>query len=163
MNLDDCIAQLEHNARTIQQLTANITAEQAIWQPDPDSWSAAAVMDHLYHEERNDFRARLAAGLGLPDPGVSQPDPPYVQTDLPAITRAFLAERGQSLVWLRGLGEPDWNVMCTVPNGSQISAGDMMASWVAHDILHMRQFVELVYAYTVHRLHPAQVYYAGEW
>jgi hypothetical protein len=42
-------------------------------------------------------------------------------------------------------------------------AGDMLAAWVAHDLLHMRQLVELHRTYTVTQLAPYDTRYAGEW
>jgi hypothetical protein len=39
----------------------------------------------------------------------------------------------------------------------------MFAAWVAHDLLHVRQLVELHYAYTVERNQPFLVDYAGGW
>jgi uncharacterized damage-inducible protein DinB len=162
MNFEECIAQLEHNARTIQQLLAGISAERARWQSDPDTWSVLGVMDHLYREERGDFRARLATGLGLPDPSEPQTDVPYASADLAGMTQAFIDEREQSLTWLRALSAPDWDARCDI-YGGQISAGDIIVSWVAHDVLHMRQLVELLYAYTTHRAQPYKVDYAGEW
>jgi hypothetical protein len=44
-----------------------------------------------------------------------------------------------------------------------MTAGDMFGAWVAHDLLHFRQLVELFWAYTTHRLEPHEVGYAGEW
>ena len=40
---------------------------------------------------------------------------------------------------------------------------DLLASWVAHDLLHMRQLVELHWVYTIHQLEPYKVEYAGQW
>jgi hypothetical protein len=40
----------------------------------------------------------------------------------------------------------------------------MMAAWVAHDILHQRQLVELQWAYMTRQVvTPYQVRYAGDW
>jgi hypothetical protein len=44
-----------------------------------------------------------------------------------------------------------------------MSAGDLLASWVAHDVLHMRQLVELQRAYVVHLAEPYNTEYAGPW
>ena len=44
-----------------------------------------------------------------------------------------------------------------------MTAGDMFSSWVAHDLLHLRQLVELQYTYTVQTVQPYAVIYAGEW
>jgi len=38
-----------------------------------------------------------------------------------------------------------------------------MAAWVAHDLLHLRQLVELHYAWTVAKAAPYSLQYAGEW
>ncbi len=48
------------------------------------------------------------------------------------------------------------------PWGS-IRAGDMLAAWVAHDLLHTRQLVELRWAYTTSAVLPFRVNYAGDW
>jgi hypothetical protein len=39
----------------------------------------------------------------------------------------------------------------------------MVASWVAHDVLHMRQLVELTWAWTTRLVAPYKVNYAGTW
>ena len=39
----------------------------------------------------------------------------------------------------------------------------MLAAWVAHDLLHLRQLVELHYAWTAQQLQPYSVAYAGDW
>ena len=44
-----------------------------------------------------------------------------------------------------------------------IKAGDMFAAWVAHDLLHTRQLIELRWAFTTQALEPYQVLYAGTW
>jgi hypothetical protein len=48
------------------------------------------------------------------------------------------------------------------PSGS-IRAGDLLAAWVAHDVLHMRQLAELKYAFMAQAMEPYTVKYAGEW
>jgi hypothetical protein len=39
----------------------------------------------------------------------------------------------------------------------------MFAAWVAHDLLHIRQLVELHYGWTTQQLQPYDAGYAGEW
>ncbi|MBK8984873.1 MAG: hypothetical protein IPM39_02140 [Chloroflexi bacterium] len=56
----------------------------------------------------------------------------------------------------------DWEAARDAPWG-KFTAGDMLAAWVAHDILHLRQLVELKWANTVVELRPYIVQYAGEW
>ena len=86
----------------------------------------------------------------------------YNQRDLAESVEDFLKERRKSLAWLRGLAAPDWQAAVTVPFG-RFSAGDIFAAWAAHDLLHLRQLVELHWAYTLKMAEPFKVNYAGEW
>jgi hypothetical protein len=169
MDLKLFITQMANHAGTIHSLALGISDEQARWKPDPGSWSILEVVNHLYDEERLDFRVRLDTILNHPD----QPFPPinptgwvteraYNQRDLSQSVEDFLKERQKSLTWLNGLGTPDWQSSVNAPFGL-LAAGDMFAAWVAHDLLHLRQLVELHWAYTVRVAEPYKVNYAGEW
>jgi len=46
-------------ANIFKGLTKDINTELAIWKPAPDKWSILEVVNHLYDEEREDFRQRL--------------------------------------------------------------------------------------------------------
>ena len=149
MNLEYFTAQLWNNAHTIRSLTVGVSDEQARWKPAPDSWSILEVINHLYDEEREDFRHRLDWMLhprGQPwranDPQGWVTQRRYNERDFEESVNNFLYERERSLVWLKELPAPDWSLVYQAPWGS-ITTGDMFASWVAHDNLHMRQLVEL--------------------
>jgi hypothetical protein len=163
------LMQLERNALRIQHLVEGASPEQARWKPDPKSWSILEVVCHLLDEEREDFRVRLNIILHEPardwppiDPAGWVTSRAYNSRELGPSLLEFLAERRASLAWLRGLGQPDWEASVTTRFGS-MRAGDMFASWTAHDQLHMRQFVELHRAWLVEQARPYDVRYAGEW
>lgn len=169
MNFDYCLGQLSTNAAAIQHLVKGVDAEQARWKPIPDSWSILEVINHLADEEREDFRARvdfiLAGKKGDPPPN----DPignvtarRYNERELGASLADFLSEREQSMAWLNGLESPQWDNTYTASWGS-IRAGDIMVSWAAHDLLHIRQINELKWAYGQSQFAPYSADYAGEW
>lgn len=169
MNLEHFIAQMATNAETIKQLTKDISDEQARWKPNPESWSVLEVINHLYDEEHLDFRTRLDHILHKPGIDPPQIDPngwvtsrAYNERQLGPSLDNFLQERKKSLKWLRELDSPDWQATYTTSHFS-IRAGDMLAAWVAHDLLHSRQLVELHYAWTVKQLQPYSARYAGPW
>jgi hypothetical protein len=169
MNADLLVRQLKDDAERIRLLVAAVSAEQARWRPDPDSWSILEVVNHLYDEEREDFRVRLDIILHGPDRPWPPIDPAgwvaareYNQRELEPSLQDFLAERRASLAWLATLEAPDWDASVTSSFGS-MRAGDMFAAWVAHDSLHMRQLVELHHAWILHLAAPYSVDYAGEW
>jgi len=169
MNLEFFTNQMANHAGTVHSLTLGILDKQARWKPDPETWSILEVVNHLYDEEREDFRVRVDFILHHP----GQPWPPinpqgwvterdYNQHDLSQSVQAFLDARRKSLAWLKGLGNPDWQASAKVSFGT-FSAGDIFTAWVAHDLLHLRQLVELHWAYMVHMADPYKVNYAGEW
>ena len=82
--------------------------------------------------------------------------------DLQTLFQTYLDERAASITWLTTLTDADWSTTVTTPYRT-MSAGDMLASWVAHDILHIRQCVELKWAITTRELQPYDVGYAGGW
>ncbi len=59
MNLELFTTQMANNAVSIRSLTLGISDEQAHWKPDVDSWFILEVINHLYDEEREDFREHL--------------------------------------------------------------------------------------------------------
>jgi len=86
----------------------------------------------------------------------------YNLRNLDTTLENFEFERGKSIRWLTELEAPNWDSSIQVPWG-ELSAGDMMASWLAHDLLHIRQLVELRYHLTLTNSMPYQVEYAGKW
>jgi hypothetical protein len=169
MNTTALISQIQTHAEAICRLAQGLPDEHAHWKPVPESWSILEVLCHLYDEECLDFRVRLDIILHHPEEPWPSIDPKgwvashqYSQCDLAQTVANFLAERQKSLAWLKGLESPDWQASYKTPWGS-MTAGDMFAAWVAHDLLHLRQLVELHYAYTAQAVHPHAIMYAGEW
>lgn len=169
INLDYFAVQMGNNAERVKTLVHGVSDEQARWKPDPESWSVLEVVNHLYDEERSDFRVRLDYILHRPGevwPGIDPAgwviERQYNQRDLAESLNNFFKERQESLVWIKGLVTPNWAAAYEAPFGT-VTAGDMFAAWVAHDLLHMRQLVELHWAYTTKLLKPYQTEYAGSW
>jgi hypothetical protein len=169
MDVDYFTSLMARNAERIRVMVQGVPDQQARWKPDPASWSMMEVIAHLYDEEREDFRVRLDFILHRPDqpwPGI---DPEgwvtergYNQWDFEETLNGFLAARQDSIAWLKGLSQPNWDAVAEPPF-AKLKAGDMFASWVAHDLLAMRQLVELHWAFTTSKLKPYRVGYAGDW
>ena len=169
MDLDYTVQQLADHATMIGGLVSGVSLEQARWKPAADAWSMLEVMHHLYDEEREDFRRRLDHVLFRSDQPWPSIDPGgwviqrrYNEQDFEQTVTGFLRERDQTIRWLKTLESPNWQSSYEAPWGP-ITAGDLLASWVAHDLLHMRQSVELHWVYTTRQLEPFRVEYAGQW
>jgi hypothetical protein len=176
--VNDTIQHLDHtqmthimalNAERIRTLAQGISIEAARWKPASETWSILEVINHLFDEERLDFRTRLDLILHQPGQAWERINPQgwvterrYNERDLGASLQAFLDERKASLDWLKGLTSPDWNIAAQAPFGV-IRAGDILAAWVVHDLLHMRQLLELHYAWLTQQVRPYLAQYAGDW
>ena len=168
--IEEIIRQLTGNAQAMRALVQTISDEQAQCKPNPDTWSMKEVMEHVYNEERIDFRMHLKEMLNdPPQPWGSGHHEGYVSVEgCRQALQGFLSEREASIAWLKALESPGWDTKSQAPFGPlslsiTLSAGDVLASWVAHDFLHIRQMIELLYAWNAKQASPYSVDYAGGW
>lgn len=170
IQIDDVVRRLGANAAAIRSMLETIPPAQAQWKPDAETWSLLEVMEHIYNEERIDFRQHLQEIFSEPQKPWGRFDPAaYVAlTDLAQGLQAFLTERETSLAYVRSLEGADWERTITARFGPEdepfvLRAGDVLLSWVEHDILHMRQLVEMLHAWNEHDAPPYELQYAGGW
>ena len=161
--------ELANSTETIRAPLAGITQGDAQFKPSPETWSILEVTYHLYDEEREDFRARIDVILNRPGE-TFQPIHPskwvtermYNEKNFSEVHENFFIERTKSLDWLKDLAGADWDKTYTDEHRT-ITAGEMFASWIAHDNLHIRQLVELRRARIERITQPYIIEYAGEW
>ena len=161
--------QLAINRDRIAALARGVPEDQARWKPSEDSWSILEVVSHLADEEEFDFPVRLKIILEDEDKSWPEIDPEgwvvkraYNQGDLFETLNRYVKLRNEWLSWLDTLEDPDWEASYRAPFGD-ITAGDLFASWAAHDLLHLRQLVELQRHYLAERARPYHMDYAGKW
>lgn len=169
MEIAELYHELERGAENLRALTLDFTSEEARLRPAAHEWSLLEVLSHLCDEERQDFRPRLETVLFHPQEAWTPIDPQgwveqrrYNERSLDETLQDFLTERGESLVWLRNLKEPDWETVYSAPFGP-IRAGDILTAWVAHDQLHTRQVLELRRLRLARLSAPFNLRYAGDW
>jgi uncharacterized damage-inducible protein DinB len=165
INVKEIVHQLAANAETIRTLVQAVSDEQAQWQPNGETWSMAQVMEHLYNEERIDFRQHLKEMLhDRPQPWGAFHDE-YISTkSCREALEAFWTEREGSIAWLEALDSPDWDTTSQatfVDETITLSAGDILVSWVDHDLAHLRQMIKLLHAWHERQAAPYLVQYAG--
>jgi len=164
------IERLRNNCTAIEALAAGVDDAQARWKPSAHAWSILEVINHLGDEEREDFRRRVDFTLHRQGETWPPIDPPgwvterrYNERDLADSLARFLAERARSLEWLAGLAAPDWSLSYEHPVAGRLTAGDLLASWVAHDLLHIRQLAGLHHAHLAIAAPGRDIRYAGDW
>jgi hypothetical protein len=161
----DVVHQLAANAEAIRVLVQAVSDDQAGWQPDPETWSVTKIVEHLYNEERIDFRQHLQEMLHDPP----QPWGAFQDAYLPvascreALDR-FLTEREASIAWLESLESPDWETESRarfVDETITLRAGDVLVSWLDHDFSHLRQVIALLHSWHERAAAPYSTQYAG--
>lgn len=169
MDIDYFINRLSKNRGVFESLLSGVRLEQLRWKPAPDKWSILEVINHLYDEEREDFRQRIEIVLADPNQPWPRIDPRtwvttrgYNERELDASLKNFLAEGEKSLGWLEQLSSPNWRNSNEGPSGL-LTAGDLLASWLAHDFLHIRQLARLHWQYVGAIADPYQTTYGGPW
>lgn len=169
MNLEGAIKQLRQQGQAITALASGLTDREARWKPDSSNWSILEVLNHLVDEEVLDFRRHLDHLLHTPedpwpeiDPGGWVIEKKYNETQLEKTLQTFRTEREKSIAWLHEQSRPNWGSAVNFSWGS-LNAGDMLSSWLAHDLLHLRQLIELRYSLTLSACEPFSVEYAGNW
>jgi hypothetical protein len=170
MNHAALIARLERFPAALSTAVAVVASDDAAWKPPSGAWSVLEIVRHLVDEERDDFRARLRSTLedaGRAWPGI---DPEgwarerrYNEGFVSAALAEFARERGASVAWLRSLASPDWTATHVHPRAGAIRAGDLLASWAAHDALHLRQVAKRIYELAARDAPGFSGGYAGEW
>lgn len=169
MDFQKFYTEFVNSTEIIRALLTGITQEDAQVKPSPESWSILEVTCHLRDEEREDFGARLESILNRPEEEFVMIDPQgwvyerkYNEQNFGQARDAFFTRRARSLKWLQDLTGVDWETTHTDQYGS-VTAGEMFASWIAHDNLHTRQLVELRRARIETITKPYPIEYAGEW
>ena len=164
------IDRLESNVSVFQGQLRLVRSVQAMWKPAADEWSLVEVVNHLAEEESDDFRMRLR--LLLDDPNKAWPDIDpersvvqhnFNARDLQESLHRFMRERARSVEWMRTLHQVNWNAAHNHPKVGTLRAGDLLCSWLAHDLIHIRQINTLHYEYQANTIPEFSSAYGGNW
>jgi len=168
MNHQHIIEHLRVNCEVFKNIFQEVQDEQARWKPAEDRWSLLEVINHLYDEEREDFRKRLELVLSDTDAPWPPIDPEgwviergYNGRNLKKSLHNFLTEREASLEWLNKLNSPNWQTTHRHPQMGPMSAELLLANWLAHDLFHIRQAAGLQFAYLANLVQPISLSYSG--
>lgn len=170
VDLPAALGRLERQAQAIAALVRSAPDVELRAHPEPGHWSMLEVLCHLADEEREDFRVRLGLTLRSPETPWQRIEPErwvvergYATREPQAVLDDFLRERERSLAWLRGLESPRWEHAHEQPPLPRLSGADLLAAWLAHDLLHLRQLARLLHRSTGTIAGGGGTDYAGTW
>ena len=154
---------LERTPGALDALLRGLPAAWTDFRDAPDAWSARQIVGHLVHGERDDWIPRMALIL---EHGDARPFEPFDreghlvesrERDLPWLLDEFARLRAASLERLRGwaLTPEELALPGRHPALGAVTLGQLLATWVVHDLGHLRQV-----ARTLARRHADDV---GAW
>ena len=154
MELAFAIGQFADNTRSFIDLLGGIQEDQYNWRPAPGKWNLKEVLYHLRDEEREDFRPRMQIVLEDPSKPFKPIDPEnwvtsrnYATKEFYKAFNSFLDQRQISMKWLKSLEDPDLTKAYQHEKLGKLSAMLLLENWVVHDLLHIRQIVNLKLEY----------------
>ncbi len=165
IDLTDIVAILE---RTPSSLTALLEGLPDVWihaTEGDNTWSPYDVIGHLIHGERTDWIPRVRHILA----GETRPFPPFDRTaqfnqsqspTLSELLAIFAAERQDSIAILRSLNLTNEDLTRTGqhPDFGTVTLGQLLATWVVHDLDHLGQVTRTMAKVYAEAVGPWQAY-----
>ena len=151
-NITDAIAVLSHTPATLDALLRGLPEGWTTGTEGPSTWSPFDVVGHLIHADRTDWIPHAEHLLAHGD---TQPFPPFdrfaqLETSkgktLPELLDTFREERARCLARLAALNlsEADLLRVGRHPEFGQVTLGQLLATWVAHDLDHIVQIARVM-------------------
>jgi hypothetical protein len=152
MEPSDVTAMLARTPGVLEAQLAQLPPEWIHRNDGPDTWSAYDILGHLVHGEREDWLPRTRIIL---EHGPSRPFESFdreamragPEVESPDILLArFRLMRTANLAELTGLGlrPSDMDRRGTHPELGEVSLGQLLATWVVHDLTHVAQVGEVL-------------------
>jgi len=150
--IDQAVAILRRTPETLTALLRGLPEEWTRSAAGQDTWSAHDVVGHLLHGEETDWSARARIIL---EEGESHPFESFDRTamfqkyqgySLDQLLAAFAQAREKSLKTLAGwrLTPEQLTLKGTHPALGTVTLSQLLATWVAHDLNHIGQIVEVM-------------------
>ena len=146
LNLTEATTLLTNTPPTLATLLRDLPPSWLHATEGPATWSPLDILGHLLHAERTDWLPRLGIIL---EHGPSHPFPPFdrfaQQKEPPKTPDQLLHEfatlRTENLEHLHALNlQPnDMTRQGTHPTLGTVTLGQLLATWVAHDLTHLHQ------------------------
>lgn len=144
---------MEVLSRTPEVLRALLVGKSAAWlnaRKSPESFSAMDVLGHLIHGERTDWMPRVRMILEHRDARAFEPFDRFgfresiAGRSVDSLLNEFAELRAEGLAALRGLevGEEELALAGRHPELGAVTLGNLLATWVVHDLGHIAQIVK---------------------
>jgi hypothetical protein len=148
----EVVSALERTPRALRGLLAGLDEAWLRCDEGPDTFSPLDVLGHLIHGEDTDWMPRLRLIL---EHGPARPFEPFDRfasrsrfggASVGELLDLFESKRAENLAALRALAlRPEQLALAgTHPALGAVTLGQLLATWVVHDLGHIRQVVRVM-------------------
>jgi len=160
---------LELLSQTPETLTALLGGLSSVWldsRGDAEAWSPYEVLAHLVHAEKVNWMPRLKV---IQEFGESRPFEAFDRVGfqntqerkpLPALLNEFMALRSQNIVQIQEaqLSDAELEKSGIHPDFGQVKLRELLATWLVHDLSHIRQITQTLAKQYQTEVGPWQAY-----
>ena len=165
-HLDHALEVLQRTPATLNTLLRGLSEQWTHSNEGGDTWSPYDVIGHLIHGEETDWIPRLRIILAH---GESRAFDPFERSafyekskgkSLEELLDTFAVLRAKNIETLRELHlQPkDFSLKGTHPAFGQVTLKQLLATWVVHDLGHVRQIVRAMAKQNKHEAGPWREY-----
>ncbi len=138
---------LERTPGVLHSLLSGLSDEWIMNNEGPDTFSPYDVVGHLLHGEQTDWTARIKMILQYGDSKPFERWDRFAQYErskgktLQQLLDEFALVREENMVWFKSLQltEEDFERKGQHPVLGPVTLGNLLATWVAHDLTHIAQ------------------------
>ena len=150
--LDEAVALLERTPATLDALLRGMPEPWLSCDEGPETWSPYVVVGHLIHGEKTDWLPRARRILDDGEKRAFDPFDRFAQLRdskgkaLAELLDEFSILRRKSLDELAALklGERDLERRGRHPELGAVTLGELLATWVVHDLDHVQQIARVM-------------------
>jgi DinB family protein len=165
--LSEARRELARLPAVLDAVVAGLALERWRARPAPGEWAPVEIVCHLRDEEAEDFGARVrvvlegGARFTPVDPEGWAMARRYHDADPVEALASFRRHRAANLAMLAGAAPERFVAEGESPSGLRLSGLDLLAAWVTHDGLHLRQLAGTLAREWADRWAPLRADYAG--
>lgn len=150
--IEQAVEILSQTPETVKSLLGNLSDEWTKSGENSENWSPFDVVGHLIHGEETDWIPRAEIILAQGENLTFEPFDRFAQFEkskgktLSELLETFAVLRGRSLEILRRMNITPEKLQLkgTHPELGEVNLEQLLATWVVHDLTHIRQIVTVM-------------------
>lgn len=151
-NLDKSLEILQQTPLTLRQMMGKLSDEWIAKNEGNDTWSPYDVVGHLIHGEKTDWIPRLEVILADGENKTFEVFDRFAQFEyskgksLTQLLNEFESLRSSNLLTLqaKSISEEDLTRKGIHPEFGEVSASQLLSTWVVHDLNHIAQIARVM-------------------